>query len=143
MLKLWLQVTLEDNVAEFLYAPLFIATIAWIVCISGLVDYPHIIFLIPCTILFILLALRAFRNWLFIQKSELALAIVGQELGKFRKWREHALFFTVDGVEHRTKHVFLKDEVRAGDEVMILTRSDRPKSILVVRLPHDTKSLIG
>ena len=142
MTKLWLQVTLEDTVAEFFYAPLALMLIAWGVAFFGLVDFPHAVFAASAVLLLSLFVLRAIRNWIFIRESDLAIAKVGVCTGKFRKWREHVLDFSVDGTTHRVRHVFLKNEVEPGDDIAILSRRGKRESILVAHRSRDAQSLL-
>jgi hypothetical protein len=142
MLKLWLQVTLEDTVAEFFYAPFVLTLVGWMVSSFGLVDLPPDIFAAAAALLFLLFSTRAVRNLMFVRHADIALATAGAAQGKFRKWCEHVLHFSFDGAEYHVRHVFLKGEVEVGDYIVILSRKGKRESILVVHRQRDTQSLL-
>lgn len=140
-LQLLTQVTLEDSLAELLYSPLLIASIATVLCYFDIIPFPFEILLSAVVVISLLLGLRMLRNWIFIGRSEPLLALVGKRNGGFRKWAEHTVHF--DDKEHpETKYSFIKGEVSEGENLLVLRHLQKKNKILLVQRQRDKDSLL-
>jgi hypothetical protein len=133
MVALWVDVTIEDNTAEFFYVPLIILLIAGGLAWAQVIPLPATLFAAGALVAAIGLGLRAYANWSFLHHSRPVLAQVGVQFGKFRKWVEHRVEFVHEDQRRSVKHTFLKNEVTTGEELLILVSNRNAQKIRVVR----------
>ncbi len=141
-LRLWLQVTIEDTVAELFYTTLAFALLAFVLAWFRVIPFPAAIFGCVVILLAVLLAARAFRNLLFLRRADPVVGRIGREMGRFKKWTEHLVHFEIDGAAFQVKHSFLRKEVTEGEPVLLLTHARKRTTILVVRRMQQKESLV-
>ncbi|MCF3648203.1 hypothetical protein [Synoicihabitans lomoniglobus] len=142
-LNLWVQVTLEDTVSEFFYAPLFVTILATVLCYFDVIPFPYEIVLSSVVLLGVLLGFRALWVLNFINHAEPTVAHVGVRLGRFRKWVEHEMQVGDGTAAFDTKHTFLKNEVTEGEPVWVMVHHRKKKRILIIKRLKDKDSLVG
>ncbi len=142
LFTLWCQVTVEDNTAEFFYAPLVLLLIAGGLAWGGVLPFPADMFVIPILIALSALLVRGSWNWRLLRYASPVLACVGARQGKFRKWTEHHVHYLHQGEARTVKHTFLRNEVEVGDALLILVDRRKPAKIRVARRARDKDSII-
>jgi hypothetical protein len=138
--SVWFWVTLEDNGAEFFYAPMVLLVLASILAGVGVLPLPAVIFLAGLPPLVLGLVVRAVQSWKFVEHGVPVLGEIGPSPSaktRFRKWEEHLVHFEHEGEARAVKHVFLKKEARDGEQVLILVDERNPKRIRVVKPAKD------
>lgn len=139
---LWCQVTLEDNAAEFFYAPLIVLLIVGGLAWGGVLPLPAGMFVGPILIALFALVVRGLWNWRLLRRASPVVARVGACQGKFRKWTEHHVHYLHQGESRTVKHTFLRNQVEEGEALLILVDQRKPTKIRVARRARDKDSII-
>ncbi|GAB5562019.1 MAG: hypothetical protein SynsKO_36660 [Synoicihabitans sp.] len=142
LFQIWLQVTLEDNVAEYLYSPLFFTVIATIIAAIGWIPVSWEILLSASIVMLTLLIIRGLRNFLFLRTSLFIPAQVGMKTGRFRKYIEHEVKFECYDQQHCVKFAFQKGEVKEGELLVVAVKKSNPKKLMIVQRASDDESLL-
>lgn len=134
---LWVQVTLEDNTAEFFYAPLIVLLIVGGLAWGGVLPLPAGMFVPAILLTLLALVLRGMANWRLLVHAAPVIGRVGARRGRFRKWTEHHVHYFYEGESRTVKHTFLRNEVEAGEDILILVDQRKPTKIRVAQRERD------
>jgi hypothetical protein len=139
---IWLQVTLDDNFAWFFVMPTIFALVLAGICYLGLWDMPPGLFLLVAGVFVAGWMVVALNNAIFVRRAFPVHGIVGPPGRRFRGYVNHTVSYEIDRQRFDTAHTFLKNEVKEGEDILLLVHTRNPNKIRVLQRAQDKSSLL-